>query len=769
MKLLTKNIHMKKNLYILKIAVVMVGILVFSNSAKAYTAVMSGNWSSAATWGGIAPPDTVSNQDVTIPLGINVTLDRDVTFTGLLNTIVVDGTLSGNSGNSLTVSLGALAGNGTVNIHTLTFGTLSSASFSGNLTAHKLVNQSLSLGVTALTNVSDTLYLESGTMNLNTNGNLTMGSNSTIKVNGGTVAVSGGILNLTNNYNAMYVGSSKTTGIELNSATVQHLYIMMNDNTQTVSINGNTTINGNVMLGTGLLALNGQQVTLMGDITADPGAMFTSTAASNLTINGSGALTSGLVFDAGSVIGNLTINRPGANVSLTGDVAIGGSLSLNYGMLSLDMGSTVTMNAGSMIHVEKGALVQNGGTFDGSAAYNVEYANNSSITAGPELSGTGLNNLSTNLSYMLLLSDSVKVNGLMDIVHGGVNLNDQVLILNGTLSQNPLGVFAGSANSELQLNLTSVTNDTLRFEQSLGYNTIGKLVINTAGTGRLVLGNTLSVATELNMMNGKLELGNYDLTIMPAASMLNYDDTKYIVTSESTTGGLRMNVVAGSTYVTFPIGTVDNYSPAEVQQSASASSDYFKVRAMNTVLSNATYGFVSSSVSKVVDRTWFISSPASTVDMNLKLNWMQAAELNGFDRTNAYITNYASGWDVMTPSSATAGPNNTYQLTRSGITTLSPPFAVTEDGQPINIKEVAHSGTGIDLYPNPAGAVLNIEVGNAGNFRYELTDLSGRVVTSKEAGNTQAFDVKGLEAGYYFVRITDLSANTTSIRKFIKQ
>jgi hypothetical protein len=761
---------MKKNLYILKIAVIVLGI-VFSTSAKAaFTAVTSGNWSSATTWGGVAPGTNVSNQDITIPLGVTVTLDQDVTFSGIISSFVVDGTLSSTSTNWVMMSSGALAGNGTVDIHTITFGTLSSASFSGELTLNKLVNRSLSLGITALSSIADTLVLETGSLTLNSNGNLTMGNNSTIMVDNGTLAVSGGILNLTNNYNTMYVGSTKTTGIELNSSSMQHLFVMMDDNNQVVNINSNTTINGDVMLNTGRLGLNGQQVTLKGDLFAMPGTMFTSTAASDLVIEGSGNVYNSLMFNSGAVIGSLTVNRPGGNLTLGSEIAVSGSLRLLDGTLSLDSTSNVIMNAGSTVHVEKGSIAENGGSFDGSASYNVEYTNNASTNAGIELSGAGLNDVTVDLSYWLKLYDTVAVNGMLNIMYGDVNLNDQVLMVNGTLSQNAQGAFVGTAGSELQLNLTSVTNDTLYFEQDLaGLNHIGRLVLNTAGANRLVLGGPLYIENELNMMNGQLELGNSNLTIMPTASISGYSDSKYIVTSETTSGALEMNVVGGSTFVTFPIGTSDNYSPVQIQQAGGASTGNFNVRAMNTVLSNATYGFVSSSISKVVDRTWFINSSVPNMNMNMKLGWVSAAELNGFDRNNAYITNYGSGWDVMTPSTAMTGPDNTYQLARSGITSLNPAFAVTEDGEPIGIKEVA-AADGINLYPNPTGAVLNVAVNNANsNFRYELTDLSGRVVSSKDAGNTQAFDVKGLEAGYYFVRITDLEANTISIKKFIKQ
>lgn len=763
---------MKKNLLNLKNAVVLLGILLFTTAANAFTAVTSGNWSSAATWGGVAPGNNVSGQSIDIPSGITVTLDMDVTFSGLLNSFSVDGTLSNTTSYGLIISQGTLSGAGQISINNLTFGTLSSMSFSGTLNLERLINNSPVLGLGAIANISDTLDLQNGNISLNNNSNLTMMSNSFIKIDNGSFSINGGIFNSSNPYSVMYVGNSKTSGIELNTSTLKHVYVNMANSNQTVTMGNNMIINGDLYLNTGKLSLNGRHLHLKGNLGVVSGASFTSNSTSEMTIEGSGALSSALLFDSGSSIDNLTINRTG-QVNLQDELSIAGNLNLNDGSLSLQSGAVLTMNNGSTVHVEKGTLAVNTATFDGTAAYNVEYMGSTNYTSGMELSGSGLNNVTVNYSSatnQVTLNSNTTIDGNLDLAKGKLVLNGKMLTLNGTLSHNSNGKFKGDSNAELHLNLTSITGDTLYFDNANAASySLKKLMINNSGTNAIVLGSDLNIENELNLAAGKLELSNGNLTIAAAASITGYDDTKYIVTSKDASGQLVMNVVAGSSYVTFPVGTSVNYSPAYIQQTSSGTSGNFNVKAMNGVYTNGTSGGLNSNTLKVVNRTWLISSSVPQVNMNLKLGWVSAAEVNGFNRANSYITHYtSSAWDVHTASTAASGSNNTYESTRTGITSLSP-FAVTEVGQGVGIKETAANN--FELFPNPAKDKLTIKLMNAtADNTYEITDITGKVVAGKTSNSIQnTFDISHLNSGCYFIKVTNVADNTTSVTKFIKE
>ena len=755
---------MKKNLFTLKLAALVFSTVFLVSESSAFTAVTSGNWSSSTTWGGPAPTGTVSNQDIIIPAGFTVTLDVDITFTGLLNSITVDGGLTNTSANGIIITQGSLIGAGTISIDNLSFTSLGNTAFLGNLNLKHLRNSTTSLAFAAIANISDTLDLEDGNLAVNTNGNLTMMSGSVVKVNDGSISLGAGVFNTGNSYSVLYVGNSKTAGIELNTVTLQNAYLYLANNTQSVSLNNNTIVNGDLSLSKGILALNGKKLTLKGNHVQTPGSTIKSTAASELSIEGTGTLTSAFAFDAGSTIGDFSVNRSGANVKLISPLTIAGHLNLIESGLSIENGGLLTMNSASTLQVEKGNLSVNSGTFNGTASYDVNYMGATDITTGVELSGSGLNNLTVqyiNSTNKVILNTNTSISNKLDMVKGKLDLNGKVLELNGTISQNINAVFVGSTNSQLDLNLTAVTNDTLFFDTSNdGSLSLNKLRINNAGSTPIVLGTKLIVTNELNFVKGKLELTNGDLVISPIASIVGYSDTRYVVTSETHTGAVVMNVVAGSVYVVFPIGVMNDYSPAYVQQTATATSGNFSART-NTV---ASLGL------KMVNRNWHVASNVAAINANLKFGWVAAAEVNGFDRTNAYISHYTSSmWDISTTGSSTVASNNTYEISRTGLTSLSP-FAVVENGQPLAVNEIYEAENNIVVYPNPANDVLHIKsLNTTDTYVCVLSDITGRVIKSiPNFTNTTELFVSDLESGSYFVTLTNLSQNTNTTKRFIK-
>lgn len=83
---------------------------------------------------------------------------------------------------------------------------------------------------------------------------------------------------------------------------------------------------------------------------------------------------------------------------------------------------------------------------------------------------------------------------------------------------------------------------------------------------------------------------------------------------------------------------------------------------------------------------------------------------------------------------------------------------------------------GYFIYPNPAKDVLNIDLTSQeqATIILELFDAAGRQVTGFEqivvvqGRVSRQFNLKGLPAGYYFVRINDATRNTLETIKFLK-
>jgi len=754
--------------YLLKLGfILLVTLSVSIHQLRAFTAVTSGAWSSAATWGGVAPGSTVSNQDIIIPSGITVNLDMDVTFTGLINNFTVDGTLNSTTNNQLIMDIGAFSGNGNVDIQRLQFNLLATSGFTGTLTLNELINNGALLTFTSTATVSDTLNLKSGSITLSTGSNLAVQANSTVRRDAGSIIIGGGIFNSASNYHVLYVGTSKTSGIEVNSLTIQNVYLQMNDNTQTVTLGSDLIVNGTLQMNMGTLDISSSELHINGNLNVVSGSMFTSGASSILRIQSSSAINSGLSFTGGSSMDEFTIDHTGTgNIKLMTSLNIAGELQLNDGTLSLESGSNITMNAGSMVHVEDGNIAGNGGSFTGTAAYNVEYMGGFNST-GMEISGTGLNNVEINLSSgQIDMNSNATVAGYFNLNNGKLHMNGYDLTLNGTFNQESGATIIGNNNSNLMLSITTSGDDTIYFDSSNP--NIGMLTLDLHGTGDMVMSNTLHIQDELSMLNGRLALLNNDLIIEQGSTITSYTDTKYIVIHGS--GMLQQYINLSSPYLVFPVGTDNNYSPASIQQMSGGTAGNFKVGVFDGVFTGGTQfsGFNSATTGSVVNRTWLVEAGAGVgVNTNLKLGWVAASEVNGFDRTNSYISHYSSGsWDAQATASAVAGLNNTFELTRTGLTSLSP-FAVADDNAAlaVPVEEISN----IKLYPNPCTDIMNVSYTNTTDqYMYQITDITGKTYGAIINGSNQ-FDVSGLEAGFYFLRMTNIDTQKITVKEFIKK
>lgn len=732
----------------------------------AFTAVTDGNWSDPATWGGTAPTGTVSGDNIIIPSGIDVTLDANVTFSGLLNNFTVDGTLTGP--HWLYIQLGTFAGSGDLDIDRIEFsGLLVTYSHSGDLTVKTLEVSGSVLAVTSQLTISDTLYLGDGSLGLNTGANLMLEADGMVYRDGASFTTSGGVFTSGGDYDVHYVGGSKTTGLEINSMNLKTVNINLDDNTEILTMGTNLVVNGDLQLNAGILNVGANDLEIHDNISIQAGAKLTTTAASTLKIMTDNNLNSGLVFTSGSSIDQLMVEYGGSgSVELESSLAIAGEIQIHEGTVSIESGSTLTMNAGSLVQIMNGKLQSNGGTFTGTASYDVEYMGDSTVMTGVEVTGSGLNDVTVDIADGdVVMNDDVTVDGELELINGRLDLNANDLILNGTLTINNQSTpFVGDENSDLHLNITTLANDTIYFEDDQN---LQQLIVNVTG-GNIVLGSMLHIHDELTLTNGSVMLMNDDLIIEENADITGFSNTKYIMTPWS--GMLQMHVATSSPYKVFPVGTQSSYSPASIQHATGGEAGNFMVKAFNGVFTGGTEGngFNSAMGGSVVNRTWLIESDASTFDFNLKLGWMLASEVNGFDRTNAYISHYMDGeWDEYTIGTAVAGANSTFEIDRTGITSLSPFTVADEDAELLVNEEELLT---VNVYPNPCTEQLNFsyEDANNGKYTYEVTDLAGRSYDVVSTGTNQ-MDVSALSTGTYLLKMTNAVTNKTAVRQFVKK
>lgn len=734
-----------------------------SASAATYTAISSGLWSNSSIWvGGVSPGPSLGTLDnVIINAGANVMLDMDVEFSGILTSLEVNGSLESSSSDySLDMTSGVLSGTGSLILHNFRFGSVATMTFTGTANVDKLWNNGLTFDVASDLVVNDSLFLDAGAMNLTT-GSLTFTSGLVIQVDNGTLSASGGLLNNGNAYSVAYIGTDKTTGIELAGSGLSDVWVELDDNMQELAIVGNVNIEGVMHHDLGRINLNGGTLTLMNDYVRTAGVAFFGSATSNLSIQHNSPLSSSLVFDADyDQLNDLTIDMAdnGASANIGSDLSISGELMLEDGDFYMSSG-TLTMEPGSEIIVTDGHLLNSGGTFDGNNAYSVMYNGNASSTSGIELTGSGLNNLTidmVNQSDAVELSNSVTVDGFLDLDTGGVDMSGYDFILDGSLSTTTQGWLGGHEDSDIEFNTASLLGDTLWFSSSA--HEFRDFMINATDGSDLVIGNDLEVEN-LTMTTGGIHIRDNELRLSSTGMITGASENRYVLING--TGSLAQSIPISGPYTMFPVGTDEGYAPFGLQQN-SGTAGYFKVHTHNLVWSNGTSGVDYANDQAVVSRTWDVESEdGGTLNLNAMAEWQDDFEVNGFDRNDAYIMHYDnSSWDAASQTPAAANPvGGMYRLERENITSDGP-FAVGT-GQELNVNE--NGQIVADIYPNPVQTTLNSVAAFDEVTSAAVVDAVGNVLHTENVLGNHSFDFTTYPNGIYFVKYSN-SHGTSSYR-----
>jgi fibronectin-binding autotransporter adhesin len=310
--------------------------------AATFTAVASGNWSSSSTWGTTAPSFTNTGDQITIPSGITVTMDNNVTVNGSLAELKVNGALTGSSSTTLSIESGTLSGGGSISTGTVSFGAGAIITFTGTITTDNLSTATLSLKSGATIIVKQSLTLVSGVLSIESGGSISVNSGATVIVSGGSIVTNGGTATFSSGYSVTYLSSGITAGLELTGGTVNNLTINIPSG-QKVTLAGDLTVTGTLTLTSGILNLGTGSLTLTGDVAASGSGSITSTLSSSIAINTNHSLTGALNFSGSSAVNNLTVNvGSGNHAEINGDLTVNGTLTLTSGTLIVSQ-STFTI------------------------------------------------------------------------------------------------------------------------------------------------------------------------------------------------------------------------------------------------------------------------------------------------------------------------------------------------------------------------------------------------------------------------------------------
>lgn len=475
--------------------------------ATTFTAVNSGSWSSAATWGVAAPSTDVSLDQIVIPAGITVTMDNSVTVSGAASVIEVNGTLTSAASTMLTVSgLGTISGNGVINVENIMMNTGANIAFTGIITADVITSSATTLQLTADMIANETLNITGGTLTVGTGGSFVAGNNSTIVVSGGVLALNGGVLGLSGSYNVNYVSSSAIAGLELSGSGLNNVTVNVGAG-NTVTLSTDLTVVGMLTLQSGTLVLNGNDLTIAtsGNVSASGSGSIAAMALSDITVNATGGLDGTLNFAGNSnTVGTLIINvGAGNSAAIGGSLTVDNALQLTSGTLSIN-GSGLTING----------TVSGQGTLSGNASSNLSVTTTGGVSGSISFASGGqmLNNLTINVGQgnSVTIGTALTVNGTLDLIGGSVlNIGGQTLTIGagGSITGN------GSLSANASTNLVINTSGGIMVPVTINGGTIGGLTINVGSGNTVTLGADLTVAGSLNLQSGALVLSGNDLTV----------------------------------------------------------------------------------------------------------------------------------------------------------------------------------------------------------------------------------------------------------------
>lgn len=758
---------MKRILYSLLVA----GLTMLSTaiSAATFTAVQNGNWSADATWGGTAPSFNNIADEIIIPAGIVVNLDGDAQVNGLLASLDVDGRLESTMGSSLLISQGLLTGNGEIELDRIEFGSTANSTFDGMFFAEVLVTNSFNLFVNGWTEVKDSLIMMSGTLDITSNDTVYLHDDCVVWADNGSISGQGHLMS-NGQIDVYYSGTNYNAGMEMNDTLVENATFNLDGSDNRVRLTNDASVSGLLKLENGGCDLNGHKLVIAGDYEQASSASLSTDDQSSLAITSMSSLTSSIAFDQNSnEIDSITINFAGSgNASFDSDARVISSIMLVNGDMSIESGSNFSTANNATIWINEGRINLNGNaTFTNESAINVTYTGSSKETGAEIMSGTvaklwiDLDNEDASLTLMnnVIITDSTTVED------GWIKCNSYDLGLSGYTNSESMIHIDGDSESELWLNGSFEDSAMIVFAAE---DSLKKLIMECENNEHVWTSGNLMITDSLNLNSGILVVNNSNLSLADTGAISGGSEDAYIITEGYSRLQLMIEGQAQSaTY--FPVGDEDGFCPIHIAN-AESTDGVFGVNLNSVVLTEGTAGYDVSNTEKVVNKTWDIQADAqSQLDLTLTTEWTSAMEVNGFDRTNAYISHYVDGeWDVVATSSAQTTGNGTYSMSRSGISSLSP-FSVQNPGA-VGVEEQALT-SGMHIFPNPVLDVVTIDVSDQNVEQVTIHDLSGaqvQVVNLGTTSNRTNVDLSDLNSGVYFMNFIN-GEESVAVERIVKQ
>lgn len=436
------------------------------------------------------------------------------------------------------------------------------------------------------------------------------------------------------------------------------------------------------------------------------------------------------------------------------------SMQLNSGSLSIGSGCLVRLEGArlyaAVINIGHAATISFNGPYD------VEYAGQG-LLSGVELTNANLRKVELNLSASngdILLNGNMRINDTLTLRRGIIDMGNKSITLGANANFRTIGQSSFRGNcSNMTINATNPLSSPIQFVEGSMAN-VDTLSINTGNVVKI--NGRVMVAHWLDIANGKLEMVTGVLRLPLHQSSINTDRNRYIISNNN----LVTAYIAPNTSVTFPVGTATQYLPLTVTTRATAMQDV-GIHVINGVKQFGTSGTEWHRTKPVVNATWHLYSAAlPTTDFDIRVDWPRSAEVNGFDRSTAYIAKFLGDeWDDYEPAAAQFNvANSKYFIGRANMDTTNMEIAVF-DKNTVSVNDIVKQ-QGIKAYPNPVKDVLYIDMPEQANVI--VCNATGQQVQQhSHLQGRAAIATSTLPQGIYFVKIS--GSTVSAAFSFIKE
>ncbi len=243
-----------------------------------------------------------------------------------------------------------------------------------------------------------------------------------LTINGDLIFTNGAKIDATAALSSVIFAGTSIQSIPLNSFFNNTIYTLSVDNSLGLTLNGDLTLVQALNLINGSFEIGSHTLTINGDLLVNSGTLQGGST-SNIIFGGAGSSTN----LPGITLNNLTINR-GSGILLSGDVNVGGVLTLTSG--ALVVGATTLTVLGN-------SIARTNGTIDASDSLStIVFANSSAITLPASIFLGNINNLTISGTGGLTAGSNLGVNGVLNLQNtnpsvdkGALDMGSYILLM----------------------------------------------------------------------------------------------------------------------------------------------------------------------------------------------------------------------------------------------------------------------------------------------------------------------------------------------------